>query len=100
MRSRLKTAAETVLKLFGPHKRRSFIGKNRAHIEIKKLAESELVAFTQAVKKELELPRVHWVEVNPALFRVVVAFEDAAFSLEELVAHVENAERASGIHDA
>ena len=89
-----------MLKAFGPHSRRSTIGRNRAHIEIKKLVESELSAFTRAVKKELELPRVQWVEVNPALFRVVIAFEDDAFTLEELVAHVENAERTCGIHEA
>ncbi|HVJ15736.1 MAG TPA: hypothetical protein VM686_09845, partial [Polyangiaceae bacterium] len=100
MRSRLRTAAATVLKAFGPHSRRSTIGRNRAHIEIKKLVESELSAFTRAVKKELELPRVQWVEVNPALFRVVIAFEDDAFTIEELVAHVENAERTCGVHDA
>jgi cation-transporting P-type ATPase I len=99
-RSRLKTAAETVFKLFGPHTRRTFIGRNRAHVEIRKLAESELVAFTRALQKEFELPRVHWVEVNPALYRVVVAFEDDAFTLGEIVAHVEHAERSTGIHDA
>jgi cation-transporting P-type ATPase I len=100
MTSTLRETARTVLDLFGPRTRRSFINRTRAHVEIKKLAQSELAAFTRAVKKEFELPRVQWVEVNPALFRVVVAFEDGALSLAEIVEHVENAERSVGVHNA
>jgi cation-transporting ATPase I len=100
MKAELKSAAATVVKLFGAHRRRTYLGEGRAHVEIRELAPSELTAFTQAVKKELELPGVAWVDVNALLSRVIVAFDGSGPDLPELIAAVERAEQSAGVHDA
>ena len=91
----------TVRKLLSPRARRSWIGRTRAHIELRDLSQSELVSFAERVRLALaELLRVRSVEVNAPLRRLVVAFDDDAYALSELLAVVEQAERAAGVENA
>src|SRR4051812_6265316 len=91
----------TVRKLLSPRARRSWIGRTRAHIELRDLSQSELVSFAQRARLALgELLRVRSVEVNAPLRRLVVSFDDDAYTLSELLAVVEQAERAAGVENA
>lgn len=91
----------TVRKLLAPRARRCWIGKTRAHIELRDLAQAELSVFGERVVLAMtELVRVRGVELNAPLRRLVVTFEDDAYSLSELIAVVEQAERAAGVEDA
>ncbi len=91
----------TVRKLLSPRARRSWIGRTRAHIELRDLSQSELVSFAERVRSALgELLRVRGVEVNAPLRRLVVSFDDDACALSELLAVVEQAERAAGVDNA
>lgn len=100
MKAKLKSAVTTVVKLFGPRRRRTYLGEGRAHIEIRELAPSELSVFTKAVKRELDLPGVAWVDVNATLSRVIVAINPSGPDLPTLIAAVERAELAAGVHNA
>jgi len=78
--------------------RRTYVGRTRAHIELRALDAADLAAFEHAVRAGFaELPRVRWVDVCHELSRIVVAFDDDAYTLEELVAVVEVAERSAGV---
>ncbi len=91
----------TVRKLLSPRARRSWIGRTRAHIELRDLSQAELVSFAERVRLALgELLRVRGVEVNAPLRRLVVSFDDDAYALAELLAVVEQAERAAGVENA
>ncbi|HEX3852386.1 MAG TPA: hypothetical protein VHW01_15560, partial [Polyangiaceae bacterium] len=88
-------------KLFSERSRRSWIGRTRAHIEFRELSPSELGTFARQVELGFKLlSRVQWVELNPHSRRVVVSFEDDAYTLPELVEVVDIAERTAGLHDA
>jgi cation-transporting P-type ATPase I len=91
----------TVKKLLSPRARRSFIGRTRAHLELRDLSQSELSVFAERARAALgELVRVRGVEINAPLRRLVVSFDDDAYSLSELLAVVEQAERAAGVENA
>ncbi len=91
----------TLKKLFAPRARRSWIGRTRAHIELRELSQSEQAVFAERVQEAMrELLRVQAVELNIPLRRIVVGFDDDAYSLSELIAIVEHAERAAGVEDA
>ena len=91
----------TLKKLFAERSRRSWIGKTRAHIEFRELTPAELGAFArQAELGYKALSRVDWVEINPHSRRVIVSFEEDAYTLEELIEVVIVAERTAGVHDA
>jgi cation-transporting ATPase I len=91
----------TMKRLFAERSRRAWIGKTRAHIEFRELTPAELTAFARQVELGYKaLSRVEWVEVNPHSRRVVVSFEEDAYTLEELTDVVLVAERAAGVHEA
>ena len=91
----------TVKKLLSPRARRSWIGPNRAHLELRDLSQSELSLFSERARAGFgELVRVRGVEVNAALRRLIVSFDDDAYTLSELLAVVEQAERAAGVENA
>jgi cation-transporting P-type ATPase I len=91
----------TLRKLLSPRARRSWIGRTRAHIELRDLGQAELTAFGDSVAQAMgELVRVRGVELNAPLRRLIVTFEDDAYALSELLAVVEQAERSVGIADA
>ncbi|HXK18650.1 MAG TPA: hypothetical protein VNG33_12655, partial [Polyangiaceae bacterium] len=91
----------TVKKLLSPRARRSWVGRTRAHIELRDLSQSELHEFSERVRSALtELVRVRTVEINAPLLRLVVSFDDDAYTLAELLAVVEQAERAAAVENA
>jgi cation-transporting ATPase I len=91
----------TVRKLLSPRARRSWVGRTRAHIELRDLSQSELQLFAERVRAAFgELVRIRGVELNAPLRRLIVAFDDDAYTLSELLAVVEAAERAAGVDNA
>jgi len=84
----------TVRKLLSARARRSWVGRTRAHIELRDLSQSELLSFADRVRPAFaELVRVRGVELNAPLRRLIVSFDDDAYSLSELLVVVEQAER-------
>jgi cation-transporting ATPase I len=91
----------TVRKLLSPRARRSWVGRTRAHIELRELSQAELHSFAERVRPAFGgLLRVRSVEVNAPLRRLVVSFDDDAYTLAELLVVVEQAERAAGVENA
>ncbi|HYQ18763.1 MAG TPA: hypothetical protein VEQ58_23470, partial [Polyangiaceae bacterium] len=91
----------TVRKLLSPRARRSWLGSTRAHIELRDVSQSELSLFSACVRPAFaELPRVRGVELNAALRRLIISFDDDAYTLAELLVVVEQAERTAGIENA
>jgi hypothetical protein len=91
----------TLKKLFAERSRRTWLGKTRAHIEFRELTPTELSAFARQVELGYKaLSRVQWVEINPHSRRVIVSFEEDAYTLDELTCVVCVAERAAGVHEA
>jgi hypothetical protein len=91
----------TVRKLFSPRARRSWIGRTRAHIELRDLSQSELTLLGERLQQAFaELVRLRSVEINAPLRRLIVAFDDDGYALSELLAIVEQAERAAGLENA
>ncbi len=91
----------TLRRLFSKRARRSWVSSTRAHIELRDLNEAELAAFGDRVSFALsKLVRLRGVEVNLPLRRLVVSFDEDAYSLSELLALVEQAERAAGVSEA
>jgi copper chaperone CopZ len=98
---RVKQALRTVQKLYSKRVRRTYLGRNRAHIELRALSPTEHEALADALERGFaELRGVRWAEVHRELSRVVVSFDDDAFLIEELVSVVETAERSVGVFDA
>ncbi|HEX6278102.1 MAG TPA: HAD-IC family P-type ATPase [Polyangiaceae bacterium] len=95
---RLGHAVRTVDKLFGPRTRRAWLGRDRAHVEIRELRGEELAVFARAVESELGATAgVKRAAVYAPLARVVAELEPGAGSLEAVVAAVERAEAAAGV---
>jgi cation-transporting ATPase I len=95
---RVAGAIRTVDKLFAPRARRAWLGKDRAHVEMRDLRGDELEAFARAVASELEsVEDVARVTVHAALGRVVVDLEPGRGSLEAVVVGVERAEESAGV---
>ncbi|HVY30537.1 MAG TPA: cation-translocating P-type ATPase [Polyangiaceae bacterium] len=91
----------TLRKLLSPRARRSWVGRTRAHIELRELSQAELNLFVERVQPALHaLVRVRGVEINAPLRRLIVSYDDDAYSLSELLAVVEEAERAAGVENA
>lgn len=94
-------ALSTLRRLFSARARRTWMGRTRAHIEFRELSGSELESFKTQVELGFKLlTRIEWVELNPNARRIVVSFEDGAYTLEELTEVVEQAERTAGVHEA
>jgi cation-transporting ATPase I len=99
--SKFLAAVSVVKKLLGPRTRRAFTSGTRAHVEMRNLSGGELVAFKRCVSAEFSAnARVKWARVNRPTLRVIVEFEEGALSLEDVVRHVANAERAAGVETA
>ncbi|HKY36413.1 MAG TPA: HAD-IC family P-type ATPase [Polyangiaceae bacterium] len=91
----------TLRKLFSPRARRSWIGRSRAHIELRDVSQSELTLFTERLQQALSaLVRVRGLQINAPLRRLIISFDDDAYELSELLAVVEQAERTAGIENA
>jgi cation-transporting ATPase I len=97
----LSRAFSIARKLISRRQRRCYIGQNRAHLELRRLSAAELKSFQTHVSEGMrQLLRVRSVELNLPLRRLVVSFEDDAYTLEQLLEVVKQAERAAGVHDA
>ncbi|HEX6766764.1 MAG TPA: HAD-IC family P-type ATPase [Polyangiaceae bacterium] len=98
---RVSRAVRTIDKLFGPRTRRTWLGRDRAHVEIRELRGEELESFARASVTELEsVEGVTRVALHAALGRIVVDLEPGKGSLEAVVAGVERAEAATGVQNA
>jgi cation-transporting ATPase I len=99
--SRLTDVLTTAARQFGPRRRRVFMAGARAHVEYRDVRGAELAEFRRALDAELgELPGVRAVRVSTPMQRVVVEVENGTPTLEEIVEHVEHAERAVSIQSA
>jgi cation-transporting P-type ATPase I len=99
--NRFASAFFTVRKLLSPRARRCWLGRTRAHLELRDLSQAELLLFAERVRPALsELVRVRGVELNAPLRRLVISFDDDAYTLSELLVVVEQAERAAGVDNA
>ncbi len=97
----LRRAVRTLKKLYGKRERRSYLGRTRAHLELRDLSESEHELLEASLQKAYrELPKVRWIEVYRELSRLVVTFEEDAYTLEELVRVLEGVERSQGVASA
>lgn len=97
----LRRAVRTLKKLYGTRQRRSYLGRTRAHLELRDLSESEHELLEGSLQKAYrELPKVRWIEVYRELSRLVVTFEDDAYTLEELLRVLEGVERSQGVASA
>ena len=98
---RVRQVLGVVRKLYGERARRSYMGRSRAHIELRALGASEFETLADALGRAFaELSGVRSVEMHRELSRVVVTFDEGAFVLEELLQVVEAVERSSGVFDA
>ncbi|MFZ5890942.1 MAG: HAD-IC family P-type ATPase [Myxococcota bacterium] len=98
---RIQRAFRTLKKLYGKRERRTYLGRTRAHLELRDLSESEHeLLHDSLVRAYAELPKVQWIEVHRELSRLVVTFEDNAYTLEELLRVLETVERSQGVSSA
>jgi cation-transporting ATPase I len=98
---RLASAVRTVDKLFGPRTRRSYLGRDRVHVEMRDVRGEELQAFARAAELELaNVEGVRSVAVLAALGRVVVELEPGRGSLESVTEGIARAEESAGVQRA
>jgi len=80
--------------------RRVWTNEHRAHIEVRGVHRPGMESVARAIEHALErLPAVDWAEVNAITGRVIVAFADDRWNLEDVVGVVEGVEDAHGLHD-
>lgn len=92
---------QRVLEHVGKRQRRVWVGARRAHIEFRQMNVEDLSAFVAAVGDSIgRMAWVRWVEVNPQTRRVIVEFEQGAYTQTELVHHVARAEQRVGVGNA
>jgi cation-transporting ATPase I len=90
-----------LLDAFWHRRRRVATYGERAHIELKALDSARLARFESRLRATLTaLGGVAWMEVNATTGRVVVAFDPAARSVDELLVAVELVEALCGAGDA
>jgi cation-transporting ATPase I len=87
-----------LVKLVSARSRRAAISRRRAYVEYRaQIRGAHLLRFTEALKLgSAYLTRAQWFEVSQQTGRVVFAFEEDAYSLDELIDVVEAAEQAVG----
>lgn len=96
---RIRRAFQALSKLASTRARHTRFGRTLAQIEIRELGAQELSAFAQAVRTGFsELERVRAVQVLPELRRVIVKYDDEAYTAAELMRVVEAAERSISVH--
>ena len=84
----------------GRRHRRIWVGRDRAHIEVKGVHRAGLDDLARYVEKALqELPSVHWAQVNAVVGSVVVAFDPGGADVDDLVDAVEAVEDVHGMRD-
>lgn len=86
--------------LFGHHSRRIWNSSSRAHIELRGLSPLALEDFSTSLVAEIEAcDGVIWAEVNGVLGRVIVSYDPARITLEELVETIEAVEERYDIDE-
>jgi cation-transporting ATPase I len=97
----VRRALRTLRKLYSKRERRSYLGRTRAHLELRDLSESEHELLEESLERAYAaLPQVRWIEVHRELSRVVITFEDGAYTLEELRRVLEQVELSQGVASA
>ncbi len=97
----LLDALDPVTRLFRERTRRSFVTEGRAHVELGDIGHDELPRFDRALRAlAMSDGKVSRLELNVYARRAIFVFERGACTLAELVAWVEEAERAAGIPKA
>jgi cation-transporting P-type ATPase I len=92
---------EPVRKVLGTPGRSRWVWSvpGRAHIELRPVEAAQVEAYADRLTKRLgDRPGVRWVEVLASVGRVVVAFDEDATSVEELVDGVHAVEEELGVH--
>lgn len=85
-------------KHFNARTRRVWMGQGRAHVELRLGDSPELVAVAEQLQREVERHvDLRWAEVHQATGRAVLAFRAGAFSEEDLVSIVTEAELRAGM---
>jgi cation-transporting ATPase I len=92
------SAANAVERQFGPRTRRSWLGKQRAHVQVREARGSERTALARALAADVgSLPGVRSVRLNGATGRAVVELDAGGPALEDIVAAVQQAEQSAGL---
>jgi cation-transporting ATPase I len=95
---RFLEALEPVARLFRERARRAYLSEGRAHVELGDLGADELPRFERGLRQLATADRrVSRLEVNAYLRRALFVFEPGMCTLAELIAWVEEAERAAGV---
>ena len=82
----------------GRRYRRSWVGNGRAHIDVRGIHRPEAQPWLGEIESRLEQLRgVDWAEVNAVTGRVVVAFDQDAVDVGDLVDVVESVEEAHDV---
>ncbi|MDA8039467.1 MAG: heavy metal-associated domain-containing protein, partial [Actinomycetota bacterium] len=83
----------------GRRRRRLWVGRGKAHIEVRAVHEPGRASLARDVERALrEVRGVNWAQVNAVAGRVVVAFDPEGPSVEDLLEVVEEVEEAHGVH--
>ncbi len=81
------------------HQRRTWVGHDRAHIEVRAAHRVGTEDYARHIEDELHrIEGVHWAEVNAVVGRVVVAFDGDQIALDDLVEVIEGVEEAHDMH--
>ena len=96
----LVDAVRPVVRAVCRRSRRVWSNAERTHLELRAVEPDELARFAEKLDGVLTvLDAVDWVEVNPDLARIVVAFDSASLSLTELIEAIEEVEGGCGLGD-
>lgn len=97
----LRSAAESVGRQLGPHRRRAWQGKSRAHVEVRETRGSERALLERCLDEDVgTLAGVRAVRLSHATGRAVVETDAGGPELETIVAAVERAEATAGLERA
>ncbi len=100
-RPSLASVVAGIKEAFSARKRRAWMGRTRAHVELRELSGDELERFATLLREAAaRMAQVKWVEVNPHLRRAVIEIERGAYELEDLIELVEAAERSAAVDKA
>ncbi len=93
--------ARRIGRLLKKRERRLSVGARRGHVELRALAEDEIQAVADALDSLTRpLEGMSWVEVNAHTRRAVFAYEENAFSQDDLEDLVTKAEQIAGVGNA
>jgi len=81
------------------HGRRAHVANGRAHIELRPMNPRQAAELSRHLPEHLLLLEgVHWVDVNAAVGRAIVAFDADLCDLRYIIKVVEHVETALGLH--